>query len=94
MANTSREVSLILRRFAATSQAEVARLTGVDNTLLSKFLSGERGLRLDQIGPVLAALGLSIAENVTGDLVTVTREKYEALRLLAAEELMREARTK
>lgn len=81
---------LILRRFATVSQVEVARITGIDHTHLSKFVGADpitgRGLRIDQIGPVLAALGLVVIE-CDGDAVTMPAKRAEALAYLAAEAL-------
>ena len=62
MSITSKAHSLILQRFAKVGQTEVERQAGVDNTQLSKFCSGERGLRIDQLEPVLSALGLKIVD--------------------------------
>jgi hypothetical protein len=74
---------MLLQRFAVVGQTEVERQSGVDNTLLSKFVKGERGLRIDQIEPVLKALGLALIEAGEGDTITVSKIRYEALRALA-----------
>ena len=87
-ATTSNLESLILRRFAVVGQVAVEKETGIDNTLLSRFLSVERGLRIDQIGPVLKALGLVVIE-CDGATVTMPAKRADALAYLAAEALAR-----
>jgi transcriptional regulator with XRE-family HTH domain len=42
------------------SQREFARLTGIDETVLSRFVRGERELRFRAIDQLLDALGLEI----------------------------------
>ncbi len=84
--STSNIESLILRRFAVAGQVAVEKETGIDNTMLSRFLHGERGLRLDQIGPVLTALGLMVIE-CDGAVVTMPARRANALMYLAAEAL-------
>jgi hypothetical protein len=54
---TSKTHSTLLQRFAQVGQTAVEKASGVDNTLLSKFCSGERGLRIDQLEPIFTALG-------------------------------------
>lgn len=86
MTKPSNIEALILRRFAVVSQTEVAKQTGMDNTFLSRFLHGERGLRIDQLGPVLDAIGLSLIE-CDGEIVKLPKAKAAALFLLAKEAL-------
>lgn len=88
MAITSNVHSLILQRFAQVGQTTVERETGVDNTQLSKFCSGERGLRIDQIGPVLLALGLKVVDTGSKD---VDPEYLHALEILAQRALNKPA---
>ena len=83
---TSNTESLILRRFAVVGQTTVEKMTGIDNTMLSRFLHGERGLMVDQIGPVLKAIGLVIIE-CDGPTVTMPAKRADALAYLAAEAL-------
>jgi hypothetical protein len=80
MSITSKTHTHLLQRFAAIGQTEVERLTGVDNTQLSKFVKGERGLRIDQIEPVLTALGLKV---VGANENTIDAEYLSALEILS-----------
>lgn len=84
MSITSRTHAVLLQRFAAVGQTAVEQSTGVDNTQLSKFVKGERGLRIDQIEPVLTALGLKV---VAADTVMVDSEYLGALEILARRSL-------
>jgi transcriptional regulator with XRE-family HTH domain len=52
-----------LRRIIAESglsRYEIARRTGVDESALSRFMSGERGLTTDSIDRLAPALGLEL----------------------------------
>lgn len=75
-------MSLLLKRLAIVGQTKVSEVTGIDHTLISRFVSGERGLRIDQIGPVLDALGLRLVE-ANGEMRTIGADEHEALKLLA-----------
>lgn len=75
-------MSLLLKRLAIVGQTKVAEVTGIDHTLISRFVSGERGLRIDQIQPVMAALGLVLVE-ANGETRTISADEHEALKLLA-----------
>ncbi|MEI6738009.1 MAG: hypothetical protein WCL29_05970 [Pseudomonadota bacterium] len=78
--------TLLLQRFAAVSQVQVAVDTGIDNTHLSRFVGVGSGLRIDQIGPVLEALGLTVIE-CDGAMVTMSAKRADAIAYLAAEAL-------
>jgi hypothetical protein len=75
---------LLLRRLAVAHQKVVAAAIGADETLVSRFASGERGLRIGQIGPALQALGLKLVDS---EEVTIPAKKLEALMFLARESL-------
>lgn len=83
-APTSNVESILLHRLAIAHQKVVAAAIGSDETLVSRFASGERGLRIGQIGPALKALGLKL---VDADEVTVPAKRLEALAYLAGESL-------
>lgn len=76
--------SLLLRRLAVVHQKTVAAAIGSDETLISRFASGERGLRIGQIGPALQALGLKLVDS---EEVTIPAKKLESLMYLARESL-------
>ena len=80
MTITSKTHRVLLQQFAAVGQTEVERQTGVENTQLSKFTKGERGLRIDQIEPVLTALGLKVVPIST---IEVDAEYLGALEILS-----------
>lgn len=84
MSMTSKTHSLLLQRFASVGQTEVERRSGVDNTHLSKYCSGERGLRIDQLEPVLTALGLRV---VDAGAIMVDAEYLHALEIISARAL-------
>ena len=78
--------TLILRRMASVKHKAVAEAIGADESTVSRMVSGERGLALDKLESFLAALGMTVIE-VGGDAVTIPREKYRALQVLAREAL-------
>lgn len=84
MSITSKTHATMLQRFAQVGQTEVERRTGVENTHLSKFCSGERGLRIDQLEPVLSALGLKV---VDFSALVVDAEYLKALEVISARSL-------
>jgi len=88
MANASKLSSCILRRLAVVKNHHVAESTGIDETFLSRFTHGERGLRIDQLEPFFAALGLAVIE-CDGDLVTMPKKRADSLAYLAAEAINR-----
>lgn len=79
-ASTSNTESLLLRRLAQVHQTTVAEAIGSSTTHISHFASGERGLRIHQLGPALEALGLKL---VDVNEQTVDPKYLESLRNLA-----------
>lgn len=78
--------SLILRRAAAVHHEPLAKSIGADVTFISKFLSGDRGLRLDHLGPFLERLGLKLVVIDDGD-VSMSKGEVESITRLAIEAL-------
>lgn len=78
--------TLILRRMASVKHKTVADAIGSDESTVSRMASGERGLSLDKLEAFLAALGMTVIE-VGGDAVTIPRQKYRALQVLARDAL-------
>ena len=76
--------SLLLLRLAQTTHTTVAKAISTDDAHISRFASGERGLRINQIGPALEAMGLKIVD--IND-ATVPAKRLEALEYLAGESL-------
>ena len=85
MSATLSNAELAIRRgIAGHTNKWVAEAIGMDETFLSRFLSGERGLKIDQIGPALQAMGLKL---VDADEVTIPAKRLASLEYLAAESL-------
>lgn len=76
----------ILRRAAGKKNAVIGAAIGHDDGHVSRILSGERGLRLDELEPFFLSLGLYVIES-DGEMVQITAEKLAALKLLAREAL-------
>lgn len=74
--------TLILRRLAAVKNDEVGKAIGHDESHVSRIGKGERGIRLDELGPFLTALGLQVVE-VVSDSVTLSARKVRALKEFA-----------
>ena len=76
--------SLILRRLAVVHQKTVAAAVGGDETLISRFAAGERGLKINQLEGAFAAMGLRV---VPVDAVVIGADELNALRVLARKAL-------
>lgn len=74
--------TLILRRLASVKNEEVGRAIGHDESHVSRIGRNERGLRLEELGAFLDALGLKVIE-VGGDSVTLPKEEVRSLQVLA-----------
>ena len=84
MATDSTVESMLLRALASVGQRTVAEAVGGDETLISRFASGARGLHINQMGPALDAMRLKI---VPADSVSIPVAELEALRTLARKAL-------
>lgn len=78
---TSSVETMILRQLAFCTQKAVADAIGAEETHVSRFASGERGLRITQLGPALKAMGLKI---VPADEVTVDAAEFKAVQTIAS----------
>lgn len=74
--------SLLLRKVAVQGHEVVEKAIGRDKSAVSRIFSGDRGIAIYELGPLLDALGLSIVET-SGKTITIDTERYEALRVLA-----------
>ena len=74
----------LLRRRSATQDKQIADAIDGDVSFISRFFSGERGLRINQIEPVLRVIGLKV---VPADTQLIANEELEALRVLARKAL-------
>ena len=79
-ASTSNLESDLLRRRAVIHDKVIADVIGQDVTFVSRFFSGERGLRINQIQSALETLGLKI---VPADEVSISQKEIDSLRHLA-----------
>lgn len=69
-----------MQRLASVKNQAVADAIGKDQSTVSRIASGEAGIKLDDLQPFLAALGLKV---VGANQVCVDREVYESYRTLA-----------
>ena len=74
--------SAIRERIARSSQLDVGKDAGIEKTAVHRIVAGERGVYLDELHDFLRALGMS-AIDCDGDLVTIPKELFESLRVLA-----------
>lgn len=86
-ADSARKIeSTVMRALADGRQVAVSDATGITQTRLSRWKSADGGqgggLHLSEVADVMEALGLAVIETA-GETVTVAREEYEALRVLA-----------
>ena len=78
----SRKLSqLILQRLAGVKNYTVAQAINKDESTVSRIVSGESGIKLDDLENFLGALDLKC---VGRNQVCVDREEYAAFRALAA----------
>ncbi len=82
----SRLESVILRRAGEASHAKVADALGKDASTVSRIFSGAVGVTIRDMDAFFAALGLCVTE-IGGETVLISRQKYEALMVLAREAL-------
>jgi hypothetical protein len=76
----------LLRRIAVTHQAAISEKTGLSTSHINRIASGKAGLTLEHVVPFLRAIGLAVTP-IDGEMVSLSREEYEALRTLARKAL-------
>lgn len=74
----------ILRRLAVTRNDEVAKAVGRDASWVSKLVAADTGLRIEQLQPFLAAIGLKVVPIAS---VSVDPEVLGAYKVLAKQAL-------
>lgn len=79
----------LLRRIAAVTQAEVSRVAGIEKTAVHRIFTGDRGVTLAELERFVNALGLALVEADGGDVVSVPKSEFEAMRVLALKGLDR-----
>lgn len=72
---------LLLQKVAAVKNQTVAQAIRKDESTVSRIVSGETGIKLDDLQAFLAALEMKV---VGRNQVCVDRAEYEAYRALAA----------
>lgn len=70
-----------MQRLVSVKNQTVADAIGKDQSTVSRIVSGETGIKLDDLQPFLAALNLKV---VDGNQVCVDKAVYESYRTLAA----------
>ena len=89
LARGSNLSSLILRKVAGVKSVTVATALDHSPDHISRILSCERGLKLNEMQTFFDVLGLSVIES-SGQIVQMSAEKAQALRTLAMESLARD----
>jgi len=79
--------ALILRRSATVKNDSIGQAIGHDNGHVSRVLSGERGIRINEIGAFLKAIGLKVIE-CDGPTVTIPAEELASIKYLARKGLV------
>lgn len=78
----------ILTGLANAKNSTVAAAIGADESFVSRFTSGERGLKIQQMEEFFEALGLKVIDCKGGATVEITNEEYQALKTLARKALI------
>lgn len=78
--------SEIMSAVANVKNFVIADAIGHDVSHVSKITSGERGIRLGELEAFLSSIGMKVIK-CEGEVVSIPKEKYDALRLLAKEAL-------
>lgn len=82
-------VQLVLQKVASVKNQAVAEAIGKDESTVSRIVSGESGIKLADLQPFLAALGLKV---VGSDQVCIDRAIYESYKTLATAALTNPSR--
>jgi hypothetical protein len=75
----------VLQRLARVKNTAVAQAIGKDESQVSRIVSGESGIKLADLHPFLAALGLKVVDTRR---VCVDREVYESFKTIATKALV------
>lgn len=78
---------VILRALADNNLGDIAEATSLSLTRVSRWKNDDTnggGLNLPAVSEVLSALGLAVIDARNTDLVTTTRDEYQALLVLAS----------
>lgn len=75
----------VLQRLARVKNAAVAQAIGKDESQVSRIAAGDLGVKLADLQPFLAALGLKV---VDCNRVCVDRDVYESFKTIATKALV------
>lgn len=78
--------ALIRHRISDDGQEQVAQKSGINQSTISRILSGCQGIPLERLGELLSALDLELVTRDT-NAVVISRAEFDALRLLARKSL-------
>lgn len=73
---------MLLQRVAEVGQRSLVDALQRDPSYVSRFFSGKSGLHINELEHVFSTLGLRVIQ-CEGETVTLDKEEYEALRVLA-----------
>lgn len=73
---------LILQKVAERKQSVIAEAIGRDTSTVSRIISCQSGIHIDEIEDFLNVLGLKIIQ-CDGDTITLPKIEYDALRVIA-----------
>jgi hypothetical protein len=82
-------VSLLRQAISHHGQKIVASELGCDASKISRFLTGELGLRIDELEKILAFCGITLVEE-QGDYEIVDKEELMAYKIIATRKMMRD----
>lgn len=83
---SSKTELFFLRRFADVTKTSAGEAIGHDASFMTRFMEGTAKINLGELDKILAAVGAELVETKSGT-VTMSAEKYDALKLLAIEGL-------
>lgn len=78
--------AFLLRRIAMTHQNVIAEHTDTSTSQINRIVAKQAGIPLDKVVPFLNAIGMDVVER-QGDMVTVPRDEFEAVCVLARKAL-------
>jgi hypothetical protein len=78
--------ALILHHLSLHTGKEVAAAIGHSESHITRFKTGDAQLKIDELQPFFEAIGLKLIP-CDGELVSISKDKYDALKLLAMEGL-------
>jgi len=88
MANARTLEADILQRLAAVKNTVVAAKLGHDDSYISRFASGQQGLKLHELQAFFEALGFVVIK-CDGEIVSMPKKRADSLAYLAAEAINR-----